>query len=349
MGYWHAEPVRTRVLLAATAVLFALTPSGARADDVPPPPKPLPTPTEAKPRSTAPWVAYSALPYSEAAGAGRGFLGAADVRLVRTDGVDDRAVTTGPATEFEPTFSPDGTWIAFSSDRADVRAGRTDIWVVRRDGTGLRRLTTDLNARRPAWSPDGARIAAGTDSGIVTFTATGKKAADFVAVTTNDATHVDFAPTWTPDGKRLLFTRTTLANGAATGQSIWTAPAAGGKARALLGDSAPSGYLSQPDVSPDGKYVTFLQADASGTAIWLVDMEGSLIGRLARSATGLLNTPAFSPDGRWILFTHSGRDGSSPSSMRLVSVDGTKTRIVTRITRGNYYAPAWDPSATTKP
>ncbi|GAA0621400.1 hypothetical protein GCM10009547_25130 [Sporichthya brevicatena] len=341
--------MRTRVLLAATAVLLALTPGAARADDVPPPPKPLPAQTEAKPRSTAPWIAYSALPYSEAAGPARGYLGAGDVRLVRSDGVDDRAVTTGPATEFEPTFSPDGVWIAFSSDRADVRAGRTDIWVVRRDGTGLRRLTTNLNARRPAWSPDGTRIAAGTDSGIVTFTATGKKAADFVPVTKNDAGHVDFAPTWTPDGARLLFTRTTFANGAATGQSIWSAPAAGGKARPLLGSSGPSGYLSQPDVSPDGKFVTFLQADASGTGIWLVDISGSPIGRLAHSATGLLNTPTFSPDGGWILFTHSGRDGNSPSSIRLVNVDGTKTRVVTRITRGNYYAPTWDPSATTKP
>lgn len=332
--------MRTRVLFVLTGLVLSVAPTVASADETPPPPKPLPVETTSK----APFLVYSALPFSEAAGAGRAFLGAGDLRIMRSDATDDRALTTGPATEFEPAFSPDGTRVAFSSDRADPTTGRTDIWIVKRDGSGLRRVTTGLNARGPVWSPDGKRIAASTDTGITTFAPNGKQP---VQVTTNNADHTDFAPAWTGDGTRLIFTRTSRANGATTGQTLWSASAEGKGDRRLLNDTAPAGYLSQPDVSPDGKFVTFLLADASGTAIWLADAAtGAVIRRLAFSATGYLNTPAFSPDGLWVLFTHSGADGRTPSSMRLVSTDGRKTKLVARIKQGAYYAPDFDPSGT---
>ena len=58
--------------------------------------------------------------------------------------------------EDTPQFSPDGEWIAFSSERA----GSTDIWIGRSDGSGLRRLTfLDGFAGTPRWSPDGEWIA----------------------------------------------------------------------------------------------------------------------------------------------------------------------------------------------
>jgi len=329
------------VLVALTGLVLAFAPP-ALAADTPPPPKPLPVTSKSK----APFIAYSALPFSEAAGPARAYLGAGDVRSMRTDTSDDHALTTGPATEFEPAFSPDGKLVAFSSDRADTATGRTDIWVIRRDGTGLRRLTTGLNARGPAWSPDGKQLAAGTDTGIVTFPATGKPAVSHV--TTNDATHSDFAPAWAADGAHLVFTRTSLAAGAVTGQTLFTATTTGTAVRQLLDATAPAGFLSQPDVSADGKFLTFLQADATGTGIWLAEMTGHLVRRLAFSATGYLNTPVFSPDGAWVLFTHSGPDGRTPSSMRLVSVDGKKTKLVARTKQGNYYAPSWDRSSGSK-
>ena len=339
--------MRSRLLIAAVLVplLPLLAPHPASADPTPPPPKPLPV-TAPPATSKAPFIAYSALPFSEAAGPARAYLGAGDVRLMRSDATGDRAVTTGPATEFEPAFSPDGKFIAFSSDRADVSAGRTDIWVVRRDGSGLRRLTTGLNARGPAWSPDGKRIAAGTDAGIVHVAVTGKQPnSGLVKVTVNSPDQVDFSPVWNAAGTHLVFTRTTLAKGAPTGQTLWYAAATGGIAKRLLDASAPTGYLSQPDISADGTLLTFLQADANGTAIWLAELSGTVLRRLAVSRTGLLNGPTFSPDGRWVLFTHSGTDGRSPSSMRVVSLDGTRTKMVARTKQGNYYAPSWDPSS----
>lgn len=67
-----------------------------------------------------------------------------------------RVLTTLARGAFDPAWSPDGQWIAF--------AGRdgyaSEIYVVRTDGSGLIRLTSDgLLPRSPAWSPDGQHLA----------------------------------------------------------------------------------------------------------------------------------------------------------------------------------------------
>lgn len=71
---------------------------------------------------------------------------------------------------FRPAWSPDGQWIAFSSDRNTEWLGHghgsgwehvqeLGIYIVRPDGTGFRRLTpTGISSGAPKWSPDGKRI-----------------------------------------------------------------------------------------------------------------------------------------------------------------------------------------------
>ena len=60
-----------------------------------------------------------------------------------------------------PSASPDGAWIAFSLRSTDLaeNRGRTSLWVVRPDGTDLRRLTLPPgDDADPCWSPDGATV-----------------------------------------------------------------------------------------------------------------------------------------------------------------------------------------------
>jgi len=84
------------------------------------------------------------------------------IHLANIDGSNVRDLTagSGPGVDGEdnPAFSPDGTWIAFG--RVDNPAARLGgLFIIRPDGTGLRRLTPDaLGGGEPRWSPDGKRI-----------------------------------------------------------------------------------------------------------------------------------------------------------------------------------------------
>lgn len=55
----------------------------------------------------------------------------------------------------DPAWSPDGTRIAFASNRS----GAIELWIMSATGTGLRQLTTKGWNFDPSWSPDGTRIA----------------------------------------------------------------------------------------------------------------------------------------------------------------------------------------------
>ena len=74
-----------------------------------------------------------------------------------------RRVTNSSETAARPSVSPDGRWLAFYQV---LQNGREDLWVVNRDGTGLRQLTNDAaHDRQPLWSADGARLMFYSDRG----------------------------------------------------------------------------------------------------------------------------------------------------------------------------------------
>jgi TolB protein len=92
--------------------------------------------------------------------------GQADIWILELATGALRNVTNHPGGDFRPSWSPDGQWIAFSSDR-DSKKPRftfailqtTEIYLVRTDGSGLRRVTRrDAIAGGPAWSADGRRV-----------------------------------------------------------------------------------------------------------------------------------------------------------------------------------------------
>lgn len=92
--------------------------------------------------------------------------GQADIWILELATKTLRNLTSHPAGDFRPAWSPDGQWLAFTSDRDSrkpkvdfVLRHSTEIYLIRADGTGLRRVTqAQTFAGSPAWSGDGKQL-----------------------------------------------------------------------------------------------------------------------------------------------------------------------------------------------
>ncbi|HEY1340993.1 MAG TPA: hypothetical protein VGF59_25955 [Bryobacteraceae bacterium] len=150
-----------------------------------------------------------------------------------------------------PQYSPDGTRVAFRSDRS----GRSEIWVADADGSNQRRITSfnAVGAGSPRWSPDGREIAcqsAESDSSdIYILDADGSGAPRRLTPQPSNA----LAPSWSRDGKYIYF-----ASKRSGKWELWRQPVAAGPAVQL---------------TTQGGYAAFEAADGSvyyskGNSVW---------------------------------------------------------------------------------
>jgi len=131
-------------------------------------------------------------------------------------------ITVSSANDSSPTWSPDGSQIAFVSDRdnsstsyvfEDSPFANNDVFVMNADGSDVHNLTDGIgNNSFPAWSPDGSQLAFISDrdrqvtgepfsgSSVFVMNADGS---DVRSLTDSDG--VDWLPTWSPDGNRIAY------------------------------------------------------------------------------------------------------------------------------------------------
>jgi Tol biopolymer transport system component/tRNA A-37 threonylcarbamoyl transferase component Bud32 len=207
----------------------------------------------------------------------------------RTLSLDDAVMITSENQYIELIYvSPDKDWIAFDSNRS----GNTDIWVMRKNGSGLRQLTTNTaHDWVGPWSPDGSHIAFHSlrygNRDLFVMPVSGGA----VKRLTNHPAE-DFIQDWSPDGKQIAFTSNRSGN-----MDVWTIPSMGGKPQQLTFHEAREWAMRW---SPDGKSFVFNSTRTGHEELFLMPADGGEPVQLTHEEWLEVSPGSWSSDGQTI-------------------------------------------------
>jgi TolB protein len=177
-------------------------------------------------------------------------------------------------------WSPDGEQLAFSTS-SELES---DVWLVGRDGSDARKVSSDPGSRQPAWSPDGGQLAvsaqpAGEPNPGIYLLDPQSGEAELVA----DTEYGDTSPVWQPDGTGLYFV-------AATPNDDTDGGFADDLYRVAIEDGDPEPVISDPisieselEVSPDGELIVFSVSRLRDKEVFVANADGSGAIPISRS------------------------------------------------------------------
>jgi Tol biopolymer transport system component len=196
--------------------------------------------------------------------------------------------------------------IGFYANRDDHPA--TEIYAVRSAGTGVQKLTQLRTASHEDWSPDGTKIVFELDdqsayacgNAIWIMNSDGSDALSL----TGRGRGCEREPSFTPDGRRIVFSRQVCDHGCQT--ALWSMNLQGENRHLIV--RTPGFDAIDPNVSPDGSKITFVvkprrYRDLLGGELCVVNMNGSHLARIVpiRRDVGIKHD--WAPDGSRIVFT----------------------------------------------
>ena len=250
-----------------------------------------------------------------------------EIMLIRPDGSRREQLTNDQVGYAGPVVSPDGQSIAVASYLGGSWNG---IYLLDRFGKGRKKLVGHSHFdTSPAWSPDGTKLAFGSDlSGpygdygrifIVNRDGTGLRQ---LTPQTTDYTN-DGGPSWSPDGTRLVFSRSGelfLINADGTG---------------LISTGVSGGY---PAWSPDGTQIAYGSIDGGYEVLFAMDL--SFRPRRLTTATQADQLPRWSPDGTQLVFQ---RVEGTVFHLYKVRADGSGVTRLSTVTQDESWA-SWSPN-----
>lgn len=258
------------------------------------------------------------------------------IHLINADGSGDPVtLSLHPSYDIAPSWSPDGSQIAFESFRDDpVEQKYLDIYTMNADGSGLTRLTnTDAFYTRPDWSPDGSQIALASDKeeqGNSDLYMLNIKTKELTRLTDDPAG--DSEPSWSPDGSMIAFTSDR--DGA---PNVYTMVVETGETTQLTHDSA---MTAQPDWSPDGEKILFVSNREGNAEIYIMDADGANPVRLTNTPGKDIH-PEWSPDGKYFAYAY---EQAEARSIYVADLNGSPPELLLEDTGG---WPAWSVAEAT--
>jgi dipeptidyl aminopeptidase/acylaminoacyl peptidase len=195
----------------------------------------------------------------------------------------------------QPRWSPDGSAIAYLS-RADGDSG-WDLWLTPADGsTDPKQLTrVPFDEEDPRWSPDGEHIAVSLGGGrhltrrigIVTV-----RSGEISEPLPDDWGGDSFGVRWSHDGKKTVFVSDEPGQ-----MTVYILSTHGGAPERVL--SSPY-ELTEPEFSPDGRFLAYLENQDGDTKLWTHDFETGR-QRTLSLRNGTHTRPVWRPDGKAVL------------------------------------------------
>ncbi|MEP6995212.1 MAG: amidohydrolase family protein, partial [Acidobacteriota bacterium] len=284
-----------------------------------------------------------------------------DIYALSVAGGKAQALTSGPAFDSHPRFSPDGKSIAFTSDRSGIE----NIWTMDADGKNPRAVTSEKDAyvRSAAWTPDGnyviARKEDGKRAGIppVELWVFHREGGGGIKLTSSDDVNNAGGAVASRDGRSIYYA-------ARERKFNYVADMTDGLWKILrydreLAESFPVargfGGAVRPAISPDGKTLTYVSRRDNGTVLVARDLASGSERILASGLTrdeeegfaqmDLWPNYAFFPDGKSLVFSNHGK------IMRLDMATGAMREIPFTASVEQWVAPrvAWQEKIETGP
>ncbi len=263
-----------------------------------------------------------------------------EIFAMAADGSNATRLTVRPGVDDDPTFSPDGSQVAFVSDRA----GQFDIWVMDADGTDPRNLTATWNqfSADPSWSKQAGtnKVAFVSEDQCACYSSldvytVGTDGTGLVKVHDDDTTGYvrDGFPSWAPDDASIVFGR---GSEAAVQHHVFRTTLGG----ALTQVTSAAGNQVTPAASGAG--IAYAQESANGSSdaeIYILPAGGGAARRVTNNAMRD-ELPAWSADGERLAVVRSVAGGQ-----QLVSIDvatGAERNLSGTALGDN--APDWNPA-----
>ena len=277
------------------------------------------------------------------------FVSSGHVFTMNVDGMERRQLTFGQGSDFRPTWSPDGTRIAYLSatglgcPKEPCLNESTALMVIAADGGQPITIADGLATSgmgQIAWSPDSRRVAYTATPSAAPFSLSHLYVAEADGSNTSQiggAALAAFEPAWSPKGTQIAFMSLKPTPG------LWLIDPDGSDAHPLTRSHGSGWAFWNAQWSPDGSQLAFLGGDDGAHDVWIIDADGSRERNLSNTP-GDDWWPSWSPDGSRIAVVESAtpgseghfmvvnRDGTDPVSLEGPGVDGN--------------LPVWSPDGT---